>query len=81
MLPLRSDSSRISECAKSENQCAAGGEPGVENGPILFRGGPDEPVCSLYPFALRSVVDVQLAVKNCARETDGFRVGIPGTDG
>ena len=46
----------------------AGGElVGVRNGEILFRADADSPICSLYPFALRSVVDVQLALKN-ARE-------------
>lgn len=40
---------------------------GIRDGAILFRGGPDEPVCSLYPFALRSTVDVELAIKS-ARE-------------
>jgi hypothetical protein len=40
---------------------------GIRDGAILFRGGEDEPVCSLYPFALRSTVDVELAIKS-ARE-------------
>jgi hypothetical protein len=40
---------------------------GIRAGAILFRGGPDEPICSLYPFALRSTIDVELAIKS-ARE-------------
>jgi hypothetical protein len=39
---------------------------GVNDGAVLFRASPDSPVCSLYPFALRSVTDVQLALKSVA---------------
>jgi hypothetical protein len=39
---------------------------GVRNGEILFRADADSPVCSLYPFAIRSVVDIQLALKSVA---------------
>jgi hypothetical protein len=40
---------------------------GLRNGQVCFRGGPDEPICRLYPFALKSVEDVRLALKS-ARE-------------
>jgi hypothetical protein len=36
---------------------------GVKDGEILFRADADSPVCRLYPFAIRSIVDVQLALK------------------
>jgi hypothetical protein len=41
---------------------------GVENGEILFRADAESPVCRLYPFAIRGVVDIHLALKN-ARES------------
>jgi hypothetical protein len=31
---------------------------------ILFRPDADSPICSLFPFAIRSVVDIQLALKS-----------------
>jgi hypothetical protein len=40
---------------------------GVKDGEILFRANADSPICKLYPYAIRSVVDIQLALKN-ARE-------------
>ena len=40
---------------------------GIQDGSILFRSGPDEPVCSLYPTAIRSAIDIELAIKS-ARE-------------
>jgi hypothetical protein len=36
---------------------------GVEAGTILFRGGPNEPVCSLYPFACTEE-NIRLALKS-----------------
>lgn len=39
----------------------------LKDGVVVFRAGPNEDPISLYPYALRSVVDVQLALKN-ARE-------------
>jgi hypothetical protein len=46
----------------------AGGEfIGLHDGQVCFRGGPNESTCKLYPFALRSTVDVELAIKS-ARE-------------
>jgi hypothetical protein len=37
---------------------------GLRDGQVSFRADADSPVCRLYPYALRSVVDVELAIKS-----------------
>jgi hypothetical protein len=39
---------------------------GVEDGSILFRADAESPVCSLYPYAIRSTQDISLALKSVA---------------
>jgi hypothetical protein len=36
---------------------------GVKDGSVLFRSDSNSPVCALYPCAIRSVLDIQLALK------------------
>jgi hypothetical protein len=37
---------------------------GVKDGSVLFRADSNSPVCALYPCAIRSVLDIQLALKS-----------------
>jgi hypothetical protein len=37
---------------------------GLKNNAVLFRENERSPVCSLYPFALKSVGDILLALKS-----------------
>lgn len=46
---------------------AGAGLVGVKDGEILFRANAGSPICKLYLYAIRSIVDIQLALKN-ARE-------------
>jgi hypothetical protein len=42
---------------------------GLRDGQVCFRAGPDESICKLYPFALRSITDVALALKSSRDRT------------